>query len=74
MSFETYNQTGGELQHNANVVKDMLFTVLIEDKILTLEQAEKYVIVLNKKGCFGSFLEKLWGSTDNVSFKVLRLK
>ncbi len=74
MTLETYNETAQDLQHNANVVKDILFDALIEDKILTAEQAEKYVIVLHKKGYFGALLEKLWGSTDKVSFKVLKLR
>lgn len=74
MELEFYNQTVADVQFNANVVKDALFQVLVEDGVMTKEQTEKYVVVVHKKGLFGRVLESLWDSSDKVSFKVLRLK
>jgi hypothetical protein len=74
MDLRLYNITLEDFQFNANLVKDCLFSTLIEDGILTESQAEKYVVVVNKKGMWGTLLEKLWKSTDSITFKVIRLK
>jgi hypothetical protein len=69
-----FSLTSEDLQSNANLVKDKLFSVLIEDGILTQSQAEKYALVINKRGLWGDILERVWKSTDSLSFKVIRLK
>lgn len=74
MEMNIYNVTLEDVQLNANHVKDCLFSALIEDGILTESQAEKYVVIINRKGMWGTLLEKLWKSTDSLTFKVIRLK
>lgn len=74
MDLNFYNQTLADIQHNANVVKDMLLSSLVEDGIISKDDSEKYVVVVHKNGLFGILLEKLWGSTDKIGFKILRLK
>lgn len=57
---------------NANIVKEIIITGLINEKFLTKDIGEKimkeYTIIIVKKGWLGSAIDKLFLHKDNDSY------
>ncbi len=75
MTYTYYQLDEFDLTNHANMVKELLFTVLQKDGVIDdwEKESEKYAVILVKKGWFGQVLDRVWNTSKVAKFQVVRV-
>lgn len=78
MRISTYGNNEGDIQTNANVVKEMVLTQLAKDGHINnpIELSEEYAVVVVKKGWLGRMIDKYFfrdGEKDVVKLAIVKV-
>lgn len=77
MQISTYNYVNEDLVNILNTVKDAVILRLVEDKVIAAEDystiASQYMVITCRQGWWGKVLDKVFGSSESTTFKILKI-